>query len=313
MSCSLRETLVLPARLDAPADWFGALPFSRRIAEIGFGNGEFLFHRSGLEPQVLHLGIEVSLRCIDKAARRVYLAGRRNVRLILGDGRFLLREAFPEAYFEGIFMHFPCPWPKTRHARRRVTTPDFIETLASALAEGGFFELLTDEEAYALAAQKAMGGHPSFRLESFEVDPVRPVTTKYERKWLEMGKPIFRLHVVKTAPARVAKISGGGSGPMHIVLPGARLDAERLRAASSLEGGTDDARWVVCNSYSGVDGSGLVQVVTCDEGFEQRFYIRLVPREDDCLVKVDDASYPFNTPAVQAAIGGLAALLEKRS
>ena len=100
---------------------------------------------------------------------------------------------------------------------------------------------------------------------------------------------------------------------MHIVLPGARLDAESLREASHLEGGTDDARWVVCNSYSGVDGSGLVQVVTCDEGFEQRFYIRLVPREGDCLIKVDDASYPFNTPAVQAAIGSLAALLEKRS
>lgn len=311
MSCSLRETLVLPAHLDDPVGWFGALPFSRRVAEIGFGNGEFLFHRSGLEPQVLHLGIEVSLRCIEKAARRAHKAQRENVRLLFGDGRFLLREALPEAYFEGVFMHFPCPWPKKRHARRRVTTPSFIETLGFSLAEGGFFELLTDDESYALEAKKAMEGHPSFGVEAFEVNPVRPVTTKYERKWLEMGRPIFRLHVIKEGPVPIARKSGGKES-MHIVLPGVGLEEATLREAADLEGGWADAHWVICNSYRGTDGSGLVQVVTSDDGFEQRFYIRLIVREADCLIKVDDASYPFNTPAVQAALAGLADLLRGR-
>ncbi len=308
MGHSLKEMLVYPSRCDHPTDWVGTLPYSRRIVEIGFGNGDFLYHRSGLETRVLHLGIEISLRCIDKAARRVFAAGRDNVRLFFGDARFLLREAFPEASVEAVFMHFPCPWPKNRHAGRRVTTAGFADALASVLTVDGFFELVTDDEEYSCAAREALGGHPSLVVQAYEPNPVRPVTTKYERKWLEMGKTIFRLRVAKKEPYRVSSLLRRNE-PMHVVLPGVTLPDERLQGVAALEGGDGTARWVVCNSYRGTDGSGLAQVISCDDGFEQRFYLRLIPRDGNCLVKVDDASYPFNTPAVQAALRGVAEAL----
>jgi tRNA (guanine-N7-)-methyltransferase len=307
----LKETLLYPARSGSSYDWLETLPFRHRVVEIGFGNGDFLFYRSGLNPDMLHLGIEVSLRCIDKAAKRVGRAGRRNVRFLLGDARFLLREVFPEASLEGIYMHFPCPWPKSRHAARRVTTTDFINVLAGVLKIGGFFELVTDEEWYALAAEEALGAHEALAVTVCEPNPARPMTTKYERKWLDMGKTIFRLQVVKERPNAVPQLLRRNE-PMHIVLPGVTLPDEMIQHIASLEGGDAGARWVICQSYRGMDGSGLAQVITCDDGFEQRFYLRLVPRQESCLIKVDDASYPFNTPAVQAALKGVARALEAR-
>ena len=118
----------------------------RILVEIGFGNGEYLRHFAASRPDSLAVGIEVSQWCISKAARRVLASGLKNVRILCGDARHLLKYAFEPSSIGEIFMNFPCPWPKRRHAERRVARGEFASLLASRLSPGGTFTLATDVE-----------------------------------------------------------------------------------------------------------------------------------------------------------------------
>lgn len=312
MTLYLDQTLVFPNRLDNPMDWLS--PYSHRplYVEIGFGNGDFLRHLAGSLPEGLHVGIEVSQKCIDKAARKAAREKLDNIRLLFGDARFLLRECFPDETVDGVFMNFPCPWPKQKHARRRVTTQAFVDVLGSVLKLGGTFELMTDERWYAEEVVEAMGKPPYLEVVSFHVNPVRPLTTKYEKKWLEMGKDTHQVRVRKTSHHSTIRMAGGMES-MHVVVEGKAFDGKDLDRFKNKEGGDDNAHWVLSEAYTGADGSGLIKAITVDEGFEQRFYILLANREGKCVVKVDPSSSPYKTPAVRKALENAAALLRDKA
>jgi len=167
------------------------------VLEIGFGNGEYTVKWAAANPDSLVVGLEVSFSCVVRCARRIKDAGLSNLKIIRTDARFMMKELFADESLDMVMMNFPCPWPKTRHAKRRVTAKEFADSLAAVLKTGGVFELVTDEEWYAAEVQKALSGHEALSV-SCETDFSRAVTTKYERKWLAMGKKITKLSVTKT-------------------------------------------------------------------------------------------------------------------
>ena len=132
-------------------------PDAPRLIEIGFGNGDFLVHLAKKRPDALVFGVEMSHTCVEKALSRIRQQNLTNVRLLCGDARFLVRECFADNSVERIYMSFPCPWPKERHARRRVTSEGFSGSLASVLKIGGVFEMATDEGWYADEAAQILG------------------------------------------------------------------------------------------------------------------------------------------------------------
>lgn len=308
MTFYLDHTLVFPHREKDPLNWLTPCSNSQVYIEIGFGNGDFLRHLARSRPKALHVGIEVSQRCLDKAARIARRDGLDNIRLLFGDARFLLRECFPDEAIRGVYMNFPCPWPKQKHARRRVTTRAFVDVLGTILAMGGFFELMTDERWYAEEVVQAMGNAAFLEVSDFQVNPERAVTTKYHKKWIAMGKESFRVRVTKTAPHRIPRIVGGMES-MHVVVKNRFFDGKDLERYQNREGGTDNTHWVFTEAFVGADGSGLIKAITVDEGFEQRFFIALTNREEKCVVKVDPSSSPYRTPAVRLAIEQAAAVL----
>ena len=81
------------------------------------------------------------------------------------------------------------------------------------LKVGGVFEMLTDDPEYSGEVKRVLGQHDALELAEYEVNPERPITTKYERKWLSEGKNIYRLQFMKTA-----KFTAGrrNSQDMHI-------------------------------------------------------------------------------------------------
>ena len=164
--------------------------------EIGFGNGEFTVQYAEANPDVMLYGIEISQACVLKCARRA--AGLKNLRIINTDARYMLREIFADESLERIFMQFPCPWSKNTDAHKRVTAKDFSDGLAAVLKIGGVFEMLTDDEAYSLEVKSVLGSHEALEFSCYEVNPVREITTKYERKWLEEGRNIYRVTFTKT-------------------------------------------------------------------------------------------------------------------
>lgn len=278
----------------------------RHAVEIGFGNGEFLTHIASCNPEVTYWGMEVSLTCVDKAVTRAARLGLSNVKVLLGDARFLLRHCFRDETLERIYMHFPCPWPKKRHAKRRVTAPGFADRLAATLKVGGCFEFATDEPWYAEQVAEVLGAHPALAL--LEQRPYqREITTKYERRWIDEGKDRVLLVFGKTqrwqAPQLVIE---EGETDMHLHVTDGALDnlAQRVQG---VQGGQGETHWTFREAFDS-GRAWVVETVTCDEGFEQKFYLKVARRDHEALVKLDGVSHPFLTPAVRGALAHLAQL-----
>lgn len=280
----------------------GGLP--KAELEIGFGNGEYTVQYAAAHADVFLVGMEVSASCVLRCVKRA--ANVPNLKIVKTDARYMMKELFTDASLDRVFMNFPCPWPKKRHARRRVTASEFADDLAAVLKIGGVFELVTDEEWYAQEAQKVLGAHQALRFSQFEVNPQRPVTTKYERKWLAMGKNIYRLLIEKTKPFTVMRRTWGVED-MHIKT-GKPLLEETLSTLFDESGVRGDARWVFKKYYTapGEDKNFLIETVSTDDEFEQRYYLKIVEREGNTLIKLDGTAQTYLTPSVRLALEDLA-------
>ncbi len=119
------------------------------VLEIGFGRGEVLLEMAARRPEASFLGVEVSRKRVEKAARRVARAALANVRLVSAPAEYLLERVLPPASIAECWINFPDPWPKKRHHKRRLVRPDVVALLARALAPGAVLHVATDHEGYA--------------------------------------------------------------------------------------------------------------------------------------------------------------------
>ncbi len=278
--------------------------------EIGFGNGEFTVQYAQAHPGIMFYGVEISGACVLKCARRA--AGLDNLRIINTDARYMLRELFRDESLERIYMQFPCPWSKTADAHRRVTAKDFADGLTAVLKVGGIFEMLTDDEAYSLEVKNVLGSHEVLTLTSYEVNPHRPITTKYERKWLDEGKNIYRVLFTKTHAFTIGRRI---SEDMHIKIRNT-AGSQKLALLRNIEGKDDShkAFWKFGRYFCAADGeSYLLETLTSDDEFRQDFYIMILPRDGGSLLRLDKTARAFLTPAVRAALSDAAHRLNSAS
>jgi tRNA (guanine-N7-)-methyltransferase len=145
------------------------------VLEIGFGMGEATALMAQADPGTDVLAVEVHPAGIAALLRRLEAAGLDNVRVVEGDAVPLLR-ALPDGCLAQVRLFFPDPWPKARHAKRRLLRPSFAALVAARLAPGGFLHLATDWPAYAEHAREALAG-----WEVTEDRRDRPLTG-YERR-----------------------------------------------------------------------------------------------------------------------------------
>jgi tRNA (guanine-N7-)-methyltransferase len=121
-----------------------------RELEVGFGRGRFLLERALAAPGSRVLGIEIKAKWGHLVEERRRREGLTNVVALAGDAREILPRLGPEACLTRVFLHFPDPWWKKKHAKRRVLDPDFLEQVRRLLAPGGEFFVQTDVEDRAL-------------------------------------------------------------------------------------------------------------------------------------------------------------------
>jgi tRNA (guanine-N7-)-methyltransferase len=137
------------------------------------------------EPGQDVLAVDVHTPGHGNLLKLVEAAGLTNVRVASGDARVLLAEMVPPASLEAVRVFFPDPWPKARHAKRRLVTGEFADLVADRLVDGGHLHVATDIEPYAEQVRSVLVGHPSLVLAG-DV-PWRP-TTKYERRGAAAGR-----------------------------------------------------------------------------------------------------------------------------
>ena len=169
--------------------------------EIGMGKGQFILNLAKQNPQINYVGIEryssVLLRAIEKFDTDEFCE-LKNVRFICMDA-MELPEVFELGEVAKIYLNFSDPWPKKRHARRRLTSTQFFAQYDKVLAKEGVVEFKTDNrplfefslEQVEEAGWKLLG--KTFDLHHDVQMNEGNVMTEYEEKFSSMGNPIHKL------------------------------------------------------------------------------------------------------------------------
>ena len=141
--------------------------------EIGMGKGRFLLNMAKTYPNINFIGIEryssVLLRAVEKFDTEEF-SDLPNIRFVCMDAREL-PEVFAESEVDRIYLNFSDPWPKDRHARRRLTSPPFMAVYDQILQKDGRVEFKTDNQdlfSYSLEAIPEAG----WRITEYTRDPV---------------------------------------------------------------------------------------------------------------------------------------------
>jgi tRNA (guanine-N7-)-methyltransferase len=131
----------LPARLVWREIFAGDGPVE---VEIGCGNGRYLRRAAAQRPEHLFLGIERSAKYAALARDRMVKYGVANVRVCRGDATRLLSERVAPSSIAALHVYFTDPWPKKRHAKRRLFQTPFLEAVHRAVVPGGRIHVKVD-------------------------------------------------------------------------------------------------------------------------------------------------------------------------
>ena len=188
------------SRLD-PAGLF-ARPVSAVWLEIGFGGGEHLAGQAAAHPEVGIVGCEVFLNGVARLLSLIdSTPATETVRILHGDVRALMPR-LPDASLDRIFLLFPDPWPKTRHAERRFIGPANLPELSRLLKDGAELRVASDDMTYIRWALRHLIEHPDFVWTAQGPDdwlgrPADWVPTRYEQKALRQGRAPVVLRFVR--------------------------------------------------------------------------------------------------------------------
>lgn len=169
--------------------------------EIGFGGAEHLIWQAQHNPDTIVMGAEPFLNGAAKAVSGVDEHGLTNVRVYQGDGREVM-DMMEDGSLECVFVLFPDPWPKSKHNKRRIITPEFLEEVHRLLRPGGRFRYASDIIDYVdwtLTRVRAHGGFdlPVKKMGDWRTRPSDWPGTRYEAKAFREGRSCHYFEFVR--------------------------------------------------------------------------------------------------------------------
>ncbi len=179
--------------------------------EIGMGKGQFLTRLAQLHPDRNYVGIEkyssVLVRALEKRGQNPALTNLLFLRMEAED----LTDVFGPGEVSGIYLNFSDPWPKDRHAKRRLPGREFLTRYDQVLTPDGRVEFKTDNRTlfdFALEEAHAAGWRLdacTFDLHHDEIMLPGNVMTEYEERFSAQGNPICKLIISRPASAQAPR------------------------------------------------------------------------------------------------------------
>ncbi|MCI8858155.1 MAG: tRNA (guanosine(46)-N7)-methyltransferase TrmB [Lachnospiraceae bacterium] len=166
--------------------------------EIGMGKGKFIMALARQNPQINYVGIEKYSSVLLRALQKMEAEPLENIRFIRMDAENIC-EMFDHEEVAQIYLNFSDPWPKDRHAKRRLTSHQFFERYQQILASNGTVEFKTDNTAlfdFSLEEVKEAGWKLDAFTRNLHQDNTMMegnVMTEYEERFSKMGNPIYKL------------------------------------------------------------------------------------------------------------------------
>lgn len=196
------EELLIQDPTSMRGRWLELFPTATEIRlEIGCGKGRFSAETAQKNPGVLFIALERVPDAMIIAMERCQAKGLNNIFFIDADAAHL-RDYFASDEISMIYINFCDPWPGVKHARRRLTHPQFLVLYRGILREGGQIQFKTDNHGL---FEWSLFQFPKTGYSLFQVTRdlhgggIQGVMTDYEEKFHLMGKPIHRCVAIKEA------------------------------------------------------------------------------------------------------------------
>lgn len=164
--------------------------------ELGMGKGTFITTMAQKYPQYNFIGLELREEILLTGIRKAKGLNLPNLAFIWSNV-MELADYFMTGELARIYINFCDPWPKARHAKRRLTHANFLKIYSEILMSGGEVHFKTDnEELFQFSLNEFCS--QGWRLKNISLDlyrnlPENNVATEYERKFVEQGLKIYRL------------------------------------------------------------------------------------------------------------------------
>lgn len=160
------------------------------VLEIGFGNGDLLADLAQRYPYLNFIGAEVHRPGVGHLLNLVHDRQLTNVRVFNDDVMELL-SSLPLAYLQAIHLYYPDPWPKKKHNKRRLVSPEWLEKIQQRLKPGGLIHMATDWQDYAEQMVHVMDSSPDFTnaagVGNYHPRPSWRPLTRFEQRGTRLG------------------------------------------------------------------------------------------------------------------------------
>lgn len=166
--------------------------------EIGMGKGQFITTLAKRNPYNNYIGIERYESVLIRAVQKMDQEPLDNLKFICMDA-LMISDIFDKNEVGRIYLNFSDPWPKDRHAKRRLTSKTFLERYHQILTPNGIIEFKTDNRGLFDFSMKEIPD-AGWNIDSFTFDLHQDasmnqenIMTEYEEKFSALGNPIFKL------------------------------------------------------------------------------------------------------------------------
>jgi tRNA (guanine-N7-)-methyltransferase len=168
--------------------------------EVGMGKGQFLFGQAAAHPDINYIGIERYTSVILRAIQKINSDHPPKNLLFICMDAVELPEVFSKGEISRIYLNFSDPWPKDRHARRRLTSSEFLARYDKILKADGTIEFKTDNRDLFAFSLEEIGSSSIWKVTAHTFDLHHTpemcdgnIMTEYEEKFSSQGNPICKL------------------------------------------------------------------------------------------------------------------------
>ena len=183
---------------DCPGTWHEIFGNNHPIyIEIGMGKGKFIHTCAKEHPEINYVGIEKYSSVLLRAIQKMEEEELPNLKFLRMDAEDIA-SVFGKGEVDKIYLNFSDPWPKDRHAKRRLPSREFLARYDVILKEGARLEFKTDNRDlfdFAVEELEPAGWKAeviTYDLHSDEILMVGNIMTEYEEKFSSMGNPICK-------------------------------------------------------------------------------------------------------------------------
>lgn len=206
------KVLFLPPQCDLNAfslpDWSSPALFNNTNpihVEFCSGNGSWIIEKALSSPNINWIAVEIRFDRVRKIWSKAKNFNLTNLLVVFGDARVFSQKYISPSSISSLYINFPDPWPKKRHAKHRIISPSFFENAHSILQEDGRSIFVTDDQEYSnLFLELESSYHHLFRNENslgYTAPPSSYGTSFFDSLFRSQGKPIF-YHELRKIPCK---------------------------------------------------------------------------------------------------------------